>query len=126
MSVRKILVVDDDMQMRRVLRSSLRANGYDVVAAASGEEAVAQFRRDSFDLVLLDLNLPGFDGLETCRTLRTHSRVPIIIVSVRDSQMDKASARRAGANSYITKPFGIEELLAHISELNQKTTEPNC
>lgn len=114
MSVQKILVVDDEPQMRRVLRASLVAHGYDVVEAASGEEALNRLNANHCDCVLLDLNLPGMDGIDTCRAIRKKSKVPIIVVSIRDSQKDKAAAREAGADDYITKPFGVDELLSRI------------
>ncbi len=120
MSLQRILVVDDEPQMRRVLRASLMAHGYEVVEAASGEEAVNQLSADRCDCVLLDLNLPGMDGIDTCRAIRAGSQVPIVVVSIRDSERDRAAAREAGADDYITKPFGVEELLSRIQEVGRK------
>lgn len=117
MSLQKLLVVDDEPQMRRVLRASLIAHGYEVVEAGSGEEALAQLNSEHFDGVLLDLNLPGIDGIQTCRAIRADAQVPVLIVSIRDSEKDKSAARDAGANGYITKPFGVEELLPRIEAL---------
>ncbi len=114
MGAQKILVVDDEVQMRRVLRAALNAHGYEVVEAASGEEALCRLDAESCDFVVLDLNLPGLGGIETCRTIRAGSAVPIIVVSIRDSEKDKAAAEEAGADEYVTKPFAIEELLSVI------------
>src|SRR6266699_2939030 len=88
--------------------------GYVVMTATSGEEALEKFRHEPPDLVLLDLNMPGMGGLETCRTLRAGSDVPIVILSVRNAERDKVEALDAGADDYVTKPFGIQELLARI------------
>lgn len=120
MSLHKILVVDDEPQMRRVLRASLMAHGYEVVEAGSGEEALTRLNGQHFACVLLDLNLPGIDGIQTCRVIRIDSQVPLLVVSIRDSEKDKAAARDAGADGYITKPFGVEELLPHIEALIAK------
>ena len=109
-----ILVVDDEPQLRRVMLASLTDLGYIVVDAKSGEEALEKFRHESPDLVLLDLNMPGIGGLETCRAIRSGSDVPIIILSVRNAERDKVEALDAGADDYVTKPFGIQELLARI------------
>jgi two-component system KDP operon response regulator KdpE len=109
-----ILIVDDEPQLRRVMLATLSDLGYVVIAAKSGEEALEKFRAEPADLVLLDLNMPGLGGLETCRSLRTRSDVPIIILSVRNTERDKVEALDAGADDYVTKPFGIQELLARI------------
>jgi two-component system KDP operon response regulator KdpE len=109
-----ILVVDDEPQLRRVMLATLTDLGYVVVDAKSGEEALEKFRHESPDLVLLDLNMPGIGGLETCRAIRSGSDVPIIILSVRNAERDKVEALDAGADDYVTKPFGIQELLARI------------
>jgi two-component system, OmpR family, KDP operon response regulator KdpE len=110
----KILVVDDEPQLRRVMLATLTDLGYVVMTATSGEEALEKFRHEPPDLVLLDLNMPGIGGLETCRTLRAASDVPIVILSVRNAERDKVEALDAGADDYVTKPFGIQELLARI------------
>src|SRR5438270_1520452 len=109
-----ILVVDDEPQLRRVMLATLTDLGYTVVDAKSGEEALERFREEQPDLVLLDLNMPGIGGLETCRAIRMGSDVPIIILSVRNTERDKVEALDAGADDYVTKPFGIQELLARI------------
>ena len=114
MNSAKILVVDDEPQLRRVMLATLTDLGYVVMTATSGEEALEKFRHEPPDLVLLDLNMPGMGGLETCRTLRAGSDVPIVILSVRNAERDKVEALDAGADDYVTKPFGIQELLARI------------
>ena len=109
-----ILVVDDEAQIRRVLRSTLSSNGYDVLEAKNGDEAIETALRARPDLVLLDVNLPGMSGLETCSKLRLSFAVPIIMVTVRDSERDKIAALDCGADDYVVKPFAIGELLARI------------
>jgi two-component system, OmpR family, KDP operon response regulator KdpE len=113
-SAGKILVVDDDPQIRRVMRATLSGQHYEVLEARNGEEALERFREALPDLVLLDLNMPGMGGLEACRSLRVGSEAPIIILSVRNTEKDKVAALDAGADDYVTKPFGMEELLARI------------
>jgi len=108
----KVLVVDDEPQIRRALRTSLEAHGYEVIAVATGEEGVVGAADTSPDLVLLDLGLPDIDGTEVIRRVRGFSEVPVIVLSVRESQADKVAALDAGADDYVTKPFGMEELLA--------------
>jgi two-component system, OmpR family, KDP operon response regulator KdpE len=110
----RILIVDDEPQIRRVLRVALIASGYEVLDARSGEEALDRVRDVPPDLILLDMNLPGISGLETCREIRSTSTVPIVMLSVRNSGKDKVSALDAGADDYVTKPFDMTELLARI------------
>jgi two-component system KDP operon response regulator KdpE len=114
LSAGKILVVDDDPQIRRVMKATLVGNGYEVTEARTGEEALEGFADEMPTLVLLDMNLPGIGGLETCRAIRAGSDIPVIILSVRNTEKDKVAALDAGADDYVTKPFGIEELLARI------------
>jgi len=114
MSAGKILVVDDEPQIRRVLKVILSGERYEVVDARSGEAALLKFREFLPDLVLLDLNMPGMTGLETCRSIREISEVPIIIVTVRGEELEKVELLDAGADDYITKPFGKHEVLARI------------
>jgi two-component system KDP operon response regulator KdpE len=109
-----ILVVDDEPQIRRVLRSTLSSQGYVITDAKSGEEALESFRKERPDLVLLDVNMPGMGGIEACREIRLISDAPIIMLTVRNAERDKVSALDAGADDYVVKPFGIEELLARI------------
>lgn len=108
-----ILVVDDEPQIRRVLRATLTAQGYEIVEARDGQEALEKMKQKP-DLVILDMNLPVMDGLETCRTIRATSNVPVIMLTVRSAEKDKVRALDAGADDYVVKPFGIQELLARI------------
>ncbi len=110
----RILVVDDERAIRRYLHTSLTARGYTVLEAASGEEALREAVRERLDLVILDLGLPDLDGVEVVRRLREWSKLPILILSVRDREDDKVAALDAGADDYLTKPFGMGELLARI------------
>jgi two-component system, OmpR family, KDP operon response regulator KdpE len=114
MSTSSILVVDDDPQIRRVMRVALVSNSYIVSDARSGEDALERLRENKHDLVLLDINMPGIGGLETCRLIRETSEIPIIILTVRNTERDKVDALDAGADDYVTKPFGTPELLARI------------
>ena len=114
MSAGKILVVDDDPQIRRVMKATLVGHNYEVVEARTGEDALETIPKESPSLILLDMNMPGMGGLETCRTIRSGSDTPVIILSVRNTEKDKVAALDAGADDYVTKPFGIEELLARI------------
>jgi two-component system, OmpR family, KDP operon response regulator KdpE len=109
-----ILVVDDEPQIRRVLRSTLSSQGYVILEAKTGEDAVEVARKEKPDLVLLDVNMPGIGGIEACRELRRASEAPIIMLTVRNAERDKVAALDAGADDYVVKPFGIEELLARI------------
>jgi len=109
-----ILVVDDEPQIRRVLRSTLSTQGYVITEAKTGEEALESLRKERPDLVLLDMNMPGIGGVETCREIRRASDAPIIMLTVRNAERDKVAALDAGADDYVVKPFGIEELLARI------------
>jgi two-component system KDP operon response regulator KdpE len=114
MTASHILVVDDDPQIRRVMRVTLIAQGYEVSEARSGEEALARLQDHRFDLVLLDINLPGASGLEVCRELRSVSDAAIVMLTVRDSERDKIEALDAGADDFVTKPYSTPELLARI------------
>ncbi len=109
-----VLVVDDEPQLRRAMKATLTDIGYCVIEAKTGEEALEKIRTDSPDLVLLDLNMPGIGGLETCRSIRETSDIPVIVLSVRNTERDKVQVLDAGADDYVTKPFGIQELLARI------------
>jgi len=100
-----ILVVDDEPQIRRVLRSTLSSNGYVITEAKSGEEAVDLLRKERPDLVLLDVNMPGIGGIEACREIRASSDAPIIMLTVRNAERDKVAALDAGADDYVVKPF---------------------
>ena len=110
----RILVVDDEPQITRVLRRSLTSHGYDVRVAGEGLAALQTFGDWPPDLVVTDLSMPGTDGLQLCRNLRAVSQVPIIVLSVRGEEKTKVQALDAGADDYVTKPFGMDELLARI------------
>jgi two-component system KDP operon response regulator KdpE len=109
-----IRVADDEPQIRRVMRATLSAQGYAIVEAKDGQEAILKFRSERPDLVILDMNMPVMGGLEACREIRAGSSVPIIILTVRNAEKDKVNALDAGADDYVVKPFGIQELLARI------------
>jgi two-component system KDP operon response regulator KdpE len=109
-----ILIVDDEPQIRRVMLTTLASHGYSVVEAASGEEALERIRTERPDLIILDVNMPGMSGLETCAEIRTSSDVPIIMLTIRNSERDKVQALDAGADDYVVKPFGVQELMARI------------
>jgi two-component system KDP operon response regulator KdpE len=110
----RILVVDDDPQIRRVLRTTLVVQGYEVADARSGEDALEKLREGKYDLILLDMNMEGMDGIETCREIRGASDVAIVMLTVRDTERDKVTALDAGADDYVTKPFSTPELLARV------------
>lgn len=110
----KVLVVDDEPAIRRLLRTTLRSQGYQVVEAEGGREALAQRRAEAPDVMVLDLGLPDMDGLEVIRAVRTESQVPILILSIRGDDRGKVQALDLGADDYVTKPFSTEELLARI------------
>src|SRR6201998_1584316 len=114
MTSASVRVGDDEPQIRRVLRSTLSFRGYTITEAKSGEEALDLIRKLKPDLILLDVNLPGMSGVEACREIRRSSDAPIIMLTVRNAERDKVVALDAGADDYVTKPFGIEELLARI------------
>jgi len=120
----RVLVVDDEMEIRRALSRALAARDYVVETAADGEEAVAQAEAFRPDLVVLDLNLPKLDGLEVCRRIRSWSPVPILVLSVREDESDKVAALDLGADDYLTKPFGIDELLARVRALLRRAEGP--
>ena len=110
----RILIVDDDHQILRAVGTSLRARGYEVLTAGNGETALATLATADVDLVVLDLGLPGIDGHEVIRRMRSWTQVPVIVLSVRESQEDKISALDAGADDFVVKPFAMEELLARV------------
>lgn len=127
----RILVVDDEIEIVRALQHSLTAHGYNVLTAGSGEEGVMMASQQKPDLVLLDLMLPGISGLEVCRRVRATSNVPIIVLSVKDAEHDKVQALDLGADDYVPKPFGMDEVparvrvaLRHVARV-QAGTEPS-
>jgi two-component system, OmpR family, KDP operon response regulator KdpE len=117
----RVLVVDDDPQILRAVRTNLKGRGYEVVTAGNGETALDAAGREAFDLVVLDLGLPGLDGHEVIRRLRGFTDVPVLVLSVRDTQQDKIEALDAGADDYVTKPFSMEELLARMRAVERRS-----
>ncbi|MGH2661144.1 MAG: response regulator [Actinomycetota bacterium] len=119
----RVLVVDDDPQILRAVRTSLQARGYEVVTAGNGETAldVVAKGEGTVDLVVLDLGLPGIDGREVIKRVRSWTEVPIIVLSVRDAQEEKVAALDAGADDYVTKPFGMPELLARMRAVRRRS-----
>ena len=120
----RILVVDDERAIRRYLHASLTAQGIVVVEASNGEEALKAAALERPDLVILDLGLPDMDGAEVTRRLREWTQIPIIVVSVREREEDKIAALDAGADDYLTKPFGIGELMARIRVAVRRSATP--
>lgn len=116
----RVLVVDDDPQIRRAVTTSLRARNYDVASAPDGEAALELLAEGSYELVILDLGLPGIDGHEVIKRLRAWSDAPVIVLSVREGQDDKITALDAGADDYVTKPFAMEELLARMRAVERR------
>jgi two-component system KDP operon response regulator KdpE len=122
----RVLVVDDENSIRRYLRAALSAQGFTVYEAASGQEAINAVLADRPDIIILDLGLPDFDGTEVTRRLREWSQIPIIILSVREAENDKIAALDAGADDYLTKPFGTGELMARMRvALRRQTNRPD-
>ena len=119
-----VLVVDDEPQIRRLLTVSLANHGFKVTTAATGAEAMARLSEESFGLILLDLGLPDIDGIELCRDIREWSGVPIIVVSVREDETQKVAALDAGADDYVNKPFGTDELLARMRANLRRSAAP--
>lgn len=110
----KILIVDDEPSILATMAPLLRSRGYEVLTAMSGGAAIESHERDKPDLIVLDLGLPDTDGIEVCRVVREHSSTPIVVLSARGAEGDKVRALDAGADDYVTKPFGVEELIARI------------
>ena len=121
----KILVVDDDPAVRESLRRSLIFNGYSIVLAADGEEALAKVQSERPDMVILDVMMPKLDGLEVCRELRSQGEdTPILLLTARDSVSERVAGLDAGADDYLTKPFALEELLARTRSLVRRAARP--
>lgn len=119
----QVLVVDDERQIRRVMRVALEGEGYAVIEARTGEEAIEQLARQHIDLILLDLNMPGMGGMQACREIRAACDSAIVVLSVRSSEEDKIEALDAGADDYVTKPFSGKELLARIRAALRRVPE---
>jgi len=121
----RILVVDDEPQLTRVLRTGLKSRGYEVLAAEDGTTGLQLFREWHPDLVITDLSMPNMDGLELCRQIRATSQIPIIILSAKGEEKVKVEALDVGADDYVTKPFGIDELLARMrAALRRANVQP--
>lgn len=120
----RVLVVDDDRQIARALATGLRSHGYEVMTAGNGETALDLLTGSPFDIVVLDLGLPGIDGHEVIRRLRAWSTIPVIVLSVRDAQRDKVAALDAGADDFVVKPFAIQELLARARAVGRRARQP--
>ena len=120
-----ILLVDDEDSVRKVLAFPLERDGYSVVQAADGEDALRQFAAQPVDLVVLDIMLPKLDGLEVCKRLRATSTVPIIMLTARDDELDKVIGLELGADDYITKPFSIREFRSRVRALLRRARTPH-
>jgi two-component system, OmpR family, KDP operon response regulator KdpE len=121
----RILIVDDELPILRAVTPLLRSRGYEVQSVVNGANALAEIATDHPDLLIVDLGLPDMDGLEVCRRVRERSTVPIIVLSARGSEKDKVSALDLGADDYVTKPFGPDELLARVRACLRRAQGPN-
>jgi DNA-binding response OmpR family regulator len=121
---RSVLVVDDEQTLRETLAETLTQDGLRVVTAANGREALERFRADPPDLILLDLMLPELSGIEVCRIIRRESAVPILMLTARDSEIDKVVGLELGADDYVTKPFSLRELQARVRALLRRADAP--
>src|SRR6058998_2798306 len=121
-----ILLVDDEESVQRLLTYPLERDGYRVVQAHDGQEALERFGREPVDLVVLDVMLPKLDGLEVCKRLRAASSVPIIMLTARDDELDKVLGLELGADDYITKPFSIREFRSRVRALLRRATAPRA
>jgi two-component system KDP operon response regulator KdpE len=121
----RILIVDDEPNIIATVAALLRARGYEVVSASTGREALAAVGREALDLVVLDLGLPDIEGVEVCRQVRLTSSLPVLVLSARGAEGDKVRALDAGADDYVTKPFGTEELLARIRAHLRRVDAPS-
>lgn len=119
-----ILIVDDEREIVRVLYRALKAHDYTVLTASSGEQAIEFIAKEHPDLLLLDLLLPGMSGLEVCRRIRAESNVPIIVLSAKDAERDKVEALDLGADDYVAKPFGVDEVLARVRVALRRAIQP--
>jgi two-component system KDP operon response regulator KdpE len=124
MDKKSILIVDDDPAILRLLSTNLKARGYEIFTATDGEESLEAVQKDFIDLIILDLMMPKVDGVEVCRRVREWSDVPIIILSARGDENDKVKCLDLGADDYLTKPFGIAELMARIKTAFRHRGDP--
>src|SRR5438552_5892886 len=119
--VKRILLAEDEVALRDFVSRNLRARGFEVLEASNGLEAMAMWERENPHLLILDIMMPRIDGLEVCRRVREHSAVPIIVLTALDAESDKIAALDLGADDYLTKPFGVEELLARVRAVLRRT-----
>ena len=117
----RALVVDDELGVMKLLRSNLQAEGYDVLTALDGSEAIQVIEKEVLDLIILDIIMPSMDGFEVCRQIREWSQIPIIMLSALDDEMDKVKCLDLGADDYLTKPFGTQELMARVRSVVRRT-----
>jgi DNA-binding response OmpR family regulator len=117
----KVLVVDDDLDLSGLIAFALRTSGYEVMEVTDGTSALAAFRREQVDLVILDVNLPGMDGFEVCRRIRSEAATPILLLTVRNTEADHVHGLDQGADDYLIKPFSPRTLLAHVRALLRRT-----
>ena len=122
----KVLVVDDAPQILRLVRSNLEKEGFKILTAADGEQAISQAEMNELDLILLDVMMPRMDGWEVLRRLREFSTVPIIMLTAKSEEYDKVRGLELGADDYVTKPFGVPELIARIKAVLRRTALPNA
>ena len=120
-ATKKILVVDDEAQIVKVLKAYLEKSGYAVVTAADGREALAVFSREAPDFLILDLNLPGIDGLEVCKVVRRESNIPILMLTARVEETDRLIGLELGADDYVIKPFSPREVVARVRAIFRRT-----
>ncbi len=125
MDKKSILIVDDDPAILRLLSMNLKARGYEIFTATNGEESLEAVQKDFIDLIILDLMMPKLDGVEVCRRIREWSDIPIIILSARGDENDKVKCLELGADDYLTKPFGIAELMARIKTAFRHRGDPS-
>lgn len=125
-SMQKILIVEDDVKIARFIELELQHEGFEVQAVHDGRAGLERALEDSFDLIVLDIMLPGLNGMEVCRRIRLNSEIPIIMLTAKDDTMDKVMGLDFGADDYMTKPFAIEELLARIRRIFRKTPAANA
>jgi DNA-binding response OmpR family regulator len=116
----RILIADDEPAIRKFVRANLEARDYEILLASDGSEAVVEIEKELPDLIILDLVMPRMDGFEVCRRVREWSQIPIIILSARDGEMDKVKCLEMGADDYITKPFGVDELMARVKAVMRR------
>ncbi len=121
----RVLVVDDEDSILQFVSYNLKKEGYEVTCVKDGDEAIERVAAEPFDLVILDIMLPGVDGYEVCRRLRARSDVPVLFLSARDTELDKVVGLELGADDYLAKPFGIRELLARVKALLRRASSPS-